>query len=361
MQKKLIAAAVAGLVSTGAMAQVTVYGLIDIGYFTIDSNNAPDDFAGLRGGLSGSRIGFSATEDLGGGLSATALLETTINADQDAGFAGTGRRSHVGLTSASMGTVVLGRLYSPGYNWAGKYDANSTSQFSSVSNAQQVAGFTSTANGAGRLNNTIGYASPNFSGFTFGAAYQFNEELKGGTLAAPADAGRVMGFNVDYTAGPLAVGAAYHSGSDIGVLVAAQNDFTEMSIGGSYDLGVAKLVATYQTLEVEPTAGGVATTEYTLVSFGASFPIGQGAIKASLAQLSDDLPGAVAEDADFIGIEYNHSLSKRTTAYVGYAKVSNDANANFRLGGMHPGTAPVGTPPVGQDVTGLGFGMRHTF
>lgn len=356
MQKKLIAAAVAGLVSTGAMAQVTVYGLIDVGYFNIDTNVPANEFSGLRAGLSGNRIGFSATEDLGGGLSATALLETSISTDQSAAFSGTGRRAHVGLTSATMGTVLLGRLYSPGYNWASKYDANSTSQFSPVSNAQQAVGFTSTANGSGRLDNTIGYASPNFAGFTFGAAYQFTEETEG---AAPSKAGRVMGFNVDYTAGPLAVGAAYHTGSDIGA-APGETDFTEMSIGGSYDLGVAKIVLTYQTADAEASDGVPAgdLADYELLSLGVAVPVGQGTIKASFAQVSDKLAGAVAEDADFIGIEYNHSLSKRTTAYVGYAKVSNDTNAAFTLGAMHPGT---GTPPAGQDVTGFGLGLRHTF
>ncbi|MBK7414258.1 MAG: porin [Dechloromonas sp.] len=82
MQKKIIALAIAGLASTAAFAQsnVTVYGVVDAAYIYTHTNGGDrlnnkanekhgNDFNGIQSGqLTGSRIGFKGTEDLGNGL-----------------------------------------------------------------------------------------------------------------------------------------------------------------------------------------------------------------------------------------------------------------------------------------------------
>ena len=75
MQKKIIALAVAGLVSGAAFAQsnVTLYGIVDMGYqYSWDNNSdhAKSKSDVKSGGLDGSRVGVKGEEDLGNGLKA---------------------------------------------------------------------------------------------------------------------------------------------------------------------------------------------------------------------------------------------------------------------------------------------------
>ncbi len=122
MQKKLIALAIAGLVSAPAFAQsnVTIYGVADA-YMGFGDHGANDMAAVSSGGLSGSRIGFRGAEDLGNGLKAVFTyeqgfdLDDSVNSDASQGLGGKARQSFVGL-GGSFGTVSLGRQYAPGYD-----------------------------------------------------------------------------------------------------------------------------------------------------------------------------------------------------------------------------------------------------
>ena len=75
MNTKLIALAIAGLAALPALAQsnVTIYGLVDMGY-KWSGNNIDDQVSSdstLASGMSaGSRLGFKGTEDLGNGWKA---------------------------------------------------------------------------------------------------------------------------------------------------------------------------------------------------------------------------------------------------------------------------------------------------
>ncbi|MBK8118055.1 MAG: porin [Sulfuritalea sp.] len=92
MQKKVIALAVAGLVSGSAFAQsnVTIYGLVDVGvtYVTADGKNS--GWAIDNGLLSGSRLGFKGQEDLGNGLKAIFTLEYMLQPDANTGVGAAG-------------------------------------------------------------------------------------------------------------------------------------------------------------------------------------------------------------------------------------------------------------------------------
>ena len=85
--KKIAAGAFAvasGLCSTAAMAQVTVYGIVDVGIERVSNTNAAGDSAVKMPSLTGSlpsRIGFRGAEDLGGGMQAVFTLETGFAPD----------------------------------------------------------------------------------------------------------------------------------------------------------------------------------------------------------------------------------------------------------------------------------------
>ena len=86
MKKLLIATAAFAMVAGTAQAQssVTVYGILDMGYVSeskkTQSATATTDVTGINtgAGLSGNRIGFRGTEDLGGGLTAGFVYELGI-------------------------------------------------------------------------------------------------------------------------------------------------------------------------------------------------------------------------------------------------------------------------------------------
>jgi len=143
MNKKLIALAATGAltVSASTFAQtsnVTIYGRANLG---IDSYSATGATAGSafdyksrnRVYDAGSRIGFTGSEDLGGGLKAIFLMESGVNFDTGSATGQSGspnpntgtlnsRVGHVGLESSSWGRFTFGRSHV----WWGNGDIEQT-------------------------------------------------------------------------------------------------------------------------------------------------------------------------------------------------------------------------------------------
>jgi predicted porin len=224
MQKKLIAVAVAGLLSGAAFAQsnVTIYGVADGYYGRLSATGKMSNNHFNSGGLSGSRLGFQGQEDLGGGLKAVFQYELAFNLDGGAN-AGSGaindcvgnngltttRQSYVGL-GGGFGTVVLGRLQTPGY-YIGKFDALASAAISPQAILSANLGSTIAPSNAGRVNNAIAYLSPNFNGFSAVVAYGSGEETTQGT-----EKESVTGLGLNYENGPIAAGYVYHHVSNVG-------------------------------------------------------------------------------------------------------------------------------------------------
>ena len=189
MKKSLIALAVLAA-SGAAMAQssVTLFGIVDTNVSYLDgvSNAAGTNTDSKYGiGTSGnatSRLGFRGVEDLGGGLKAGFWLEGEIFGD-DGNASGFNfkRRSTVSLMGG-FGEVRLGRDLTPGYSKFISYDLfgqTGIGQFMGWSdwngNNQTTANNNNDANGI-RSSNMISYYTPNFSGFTAGLGYGFDEK-----------------------------------------------------------------------------------------------------------------------------------------------------------------------------------------
>ena len=423
MQKKLIALAIAGLASTGALAQtnVTIYGVVDAFYANVQSSQVvsaanptgkDNKFSGLAGGgLSGSRLGFKAEEDLGGGWKAGTMLEFgTLQPDggAQAGAASSSglqniRQSNVFVSSASLGTFQAGRIYTAGTNAAGKFDPEAASSFGPVSRITgglglSVDGGASTSNA--RVNNSIAWLSPNWKGFSGQLQYAFGENGEqtkaaaagaavpgnAGTAATPggnSDDARMWGLGIDYTNGPLAVGFAYNDWNDYGgtsgAVGSTSRELTEWFIGASYDFGMAKLFASYQDFSMDnmTTAGTQGATSAAVTgtagaksdgdiwSVGATVPVMKaGTVTLTYASLDRTTRAGtglakMGADADGWGISYRHALSKRTTAYVGYTQLDNGSKTN-PLSTLGVGSG-IATPSAGGDSSGYGMGLRHTF
>lgn len=322
MKKSMIALAVLAA-SGAAMAQssVQVYGIADVWFGNVNTGapGAKTSTTQLTsGGLSGSSYwGIQGSEDLGGGLKAVFKLEQGFNADNGTiSTAGTafGRQAYVGL-AGGFGQVVFGNAWTATDD---VYSASAENAFSFLSVTNNVWVF-STAYSS-NPGNTIKYNSPSFGGFSAGASYSLDENA-----AVSRD---IVDFSLSYAAGPVAANFAYQ----------VQNNAVDTKVStlnGSYDLGVAKLLASYARTD----AAGVKSTDYQI---GADVPLSS-ALTLS-AGYANSKTTSTARKASGWGVALGYALSKRTTVYGGFR----DANTK---------TAGVKT----NETTVYAVGLRHTF
>ena len=319
-KKNLIAVAGLAVLASAAQAQVTLYGNVDLSVARTEVKNVDAEaVTAVESGIhTGSFFGLKGQEDLGGGLKAFFVLESDIRADigetdEDGLFT---RTSELGL-SGGFGTVKLGNSRSLGFLANAAY------------NPFPVTGLLNTSqgvNGYGNLQNSVTYMSPDLSGFTVAAQYGASEE-KGVSSA--------KGIALNYAAGPLAVGFNYSTEettlgegvggflgalpSELGGLIlgpdaALDADLDRWQLGASYDLGVAKLFAQYGQNKFDFGAGDDLKAKF--YQLGASVPVtAQGTVMASFASHKIDDTDVKFRDFSLV---YDHALSKRTNAYVGF-------------------------------------------
>jgi len=346
MQKKLLTAAVSLALAAPAVAfaQATLYGIVDVNYQNVSSYapGANNKSAVGHNGQKSSRLGARVSEDLGGGLSARAVIEFDITADTGATSAAgmTQRQTLVALDSKSWGELVLGRQLTHIFNTVAMAEGNS-----GVNGFQSMYGMTDTAT---RSSNYIKYASPNFQGFTFGAGWAPGEDATPTTNDGNLD---FMDFALRYEAGNLGVAYGYSQAD----AKTAATDFKEKDNGltAYYNFNPFKLLALYKTSKQSGTGAAEDLKIYTLRG---EFKTGPGVFAISFGKSKNELAAVAGTgDASFVGLAYYHDLSKRTTAYVQYGRIKNDPAAAFALGGSNFATT------AGSDPKGFEVGMNHSF
>lgn len=369
MKKSLIALAVLAA-SGAAMAQssVTLYGVADAGFTYVDGK---DSWYGVTSGNQlTSRFGLRGTEDLGGGLKANFNLEAGVNLDTgdgrvsgqtDNGLAFK-RRSTVGL-EGGFGEVRLGRELTAAYNAVARYDVFGSEGLGgsllwgdggSVDTPTVAQSNLLVRTTNQRVSNAITYVSPSFSGFKIGANYGFGE------VAGQNSNNRYMGLGATYDNGPLSLGLGLEQLSRDRSLVQG-GDIKAWSLGGSYDFGVAKILAGYRqskTDDFNNIAGADNKRKGYMLAVTA--PVGPGLVKAAYNRYEDQQTNWHDVKADHFSIGYVYSLSKRTSLYGTYSYLKNkdDADRNrFRMVGAGSST---GALDNGKQ-QGLQVGVTHTF
>ena len=325
---KIIALAVAGLMSGAAFAQsnVTVYGVMDISYQNSKTNGASSKTAIGSGFMSGSRLGFRGTEDLGGGLKAIFVLEYGLAIDTNAGIGApevtaanavaTGtqaRQQLLGLTG-NWGTFVAGRAQTTAFDFAGK---TMPGVAGGGLDSFQSAGASTLVNAASRANNAVAYISPSFSGLT--VAYNHARLTEN---AGSDDTANML--SADYANGPITAGLVWSKKSN-GVS-AASDDVNEIGLRGAYNFGAATVGLAYLRNDDDAAATGKNDKKWGL---GVSVPVGAGVIAANYAKASVDST-ALADDKKVWSVGYIRNLSKRTNTYAGYTKTNNETAADSR-------------------------------
>ena len=311
-------------------AKVSVYGLIETsasivnGGMTEMSNTATPGTA-IPGSTSinglQSRIGFRGNEDLGQGYRAKFEFEQRFTPNTGAAavtglhFAG---RSVLGADTP-YGEILLGRNYSPAYYTATEADPFAfDNSVGGLGATHTFAGYAANAYGSSiRMDNSVTFTSKEMHGFTSSVAIASNENLG-------AAKNTEFGFNSGYKRDALKLGYAYdHRG-----------DGSSLSIGVvSYDLGFVKPIASYSRAVSSTASMGLVTTDY---SFGAIAPLGNGVLKAVVANIS---PADGVNTTKF-GLGYEYKFSARTSLFTDVGTAKKD---NF------------------SSTTGFDIGMRHRF
>lgn len=314
MKKSLLALVVLGAFAGAASAQssVVIFGKIDQAFAKPigTKNKQIMDTAG-------SRIAFRGSEDLGGGLSAVFAFEHRFNPDTGAVSTGTFWEgfSFVGVKSASLGGVTVGRQYTSSFlnlqnnvdPFAGETVAALRTIFMGAAYGASVTAndtYNTWAGGAsgvgpakGRQNNMVKY-SHTFSGVSLSADIA---ERNG------ADVKRPYSVALTYAGGPFWGGLAFENA------------------GGQYDR-VLNVAAKYTfggkfTLSAGLSDGRInVATNNKLRSYivGGNFNVGSGDIKVGYAAAK---VAGVSTNSRF-GVGYHHNLSKRTKLYVDLARES---------------------------------------
>ncbi|MCK9386798.1 MAG: porin [Sulfuritalea sp.] len=335
MQKKIIALAVAGLVSGAAFAQsnVTIYGTMRASLTYVDNKAADTDRWQLDD--QSSRIGFKGEEALGGGLKAIWQWESALNATMNAApTAGatvgtTQRNTFVGL-SGGFGTFLMGTHDTP-YKLGGSADLFGDTVADSQKNTTGIIARNGFDN---RAASTMAYISPTWSGFHFAAAVIPGEE--GAGTAATNDAnGLADAYSLVavYANGPLKLTLGHESFSkEITGNTAAQNA-TKLNV--AYKVGAIGLGYTYERSKdaaLETDNAHLASVSYTM---------GNNVLGLQYGRFNDQQTSA--SDVTRLSLGMYHNLSKRTQAYAAYSRDTRGDGGEALEG------------------SGITFGLNHSF
>ncbi|MBU9457560.1 porin [Burkholderia multivorans] len=297
-----------------------------------------------------SNFGMIGTEDLGSGLAAIFRLESKINLANGAGGAAvnsgayrtstTGlfsRAAYVGLKSNSVGTLTLGRNYTPAI--LAVYNVNAIPVGINTGIGTNMA-----PQGLGNdfwNSNQIRYDSPEFGGFSMMVNYTFSPDPN----AENSNRGRNWGGSITYRRSGLKLTAGHQQDND----VASDHSLNWSVITAAYTYRHLELTAGYDRVK-NPwrIAGWVDSRLWTL---GAAYTLQPDLILASQYFNVRDTNAGSTSSQWVLNCRY--ALSKSTALYITATRTNNRAIAIMPLYNTE-GTAYA-------SATSVAIGMQHNF
>jgi predicted porin len=354
MNKKLVNMAVGSILAAApvysAMADVKIYGSMQAEYNVEDINGRSAE-QGVDDRFH-SRLGFKATEKLGNGMVAIALLEFGVDTVGDTQGIGLNRQSFVGLKHKKWGFLGLGQFHSP-YKLAGgpKLDPF----YDTTLQAAGAGGMTSAIGSQGdlALNNrnilghdgfvesSIMYKSPTWNNMWLSFLISPDEK--------PGEGGAALNGSVDdgddndyavamhYKNGPIWAFAAYGSNSiDSGTSLNAQETNEDAwKLGFQMSMGAHRLSFQYEWVDNSAslnTSGASNMNGFTEAStiedngasvdgevwfLGYKFKAGNNDFIFQLGETDSDNGGAQSE---YFALGMIHHFSKKTMMFAGYSE-----------------------------------------
>jgi predicted porin len=341
----MLAVSVAAIPSAAsAQSSVRISGILGVGPTWVGGaeSGASNYVAGRQAKLTQdskvpTRLVFRGSEDLGDGMAAVFLLDKGFNVDDGSEtLGGAYRESYVGLRT-HYGTLTLGRQFHPLFNVRDNYDPTADS-----SNLMATAGF--------RMNNSIMYLTPTWSGLYAKLAYGFGESANG------ESANRAVGAHVGYDIGKFSTMLGYNKLNDANGANSARN----LLWSGSYNFGPVAGYIEYGVNKGFVSGGVYSPVDSTDLLLGVNVPIGIHALAFTYVRKDDRL--AANADAYQLQLLLTYRLSKRTALYGVATKINNRNGAVYTT--AHASPAPtaaqyaLGARPYDSEFS---VGIRHSF
>lgn len=358
MKKSLLAVAVAAALPVAAFAQtnVTLSGIVKLGLAnTKMSDGATGDGSGTSMDDGSSRFIISGSEDLGGGMKGIFMIDTRFRPDVGTGTLASGN-SFVGV-AGGFGSIRLGRLDTYYQYGTDQFGARSVAlQHSNISILSWVGGVSTPAiANASRSANVVRYDLPAMGGLGGGVTYTNNFQGDDGAVGDPSK-GTAWSLDLAWRGGPITVGGAYWDADYEGL---PTNDGQQSwRIYGDYNFGMFSVGLTWDESKLK----GATDAKRGAWSLPVTAKLGPGTLLFTYTQARDVKAGSTIADsgAKMFALGYDYPLSKRTSVGVSYAKLKNDANANYALYTMSALGGHT-NPVAGQDVGQWYIGLRHAF
>lgn len=391
MNKKCVFAALVAALAVGlptaafAESSVQLYGIVDAGVVFSShgsedsssiSTDSSDYFYALEDGvMRGSRWGIRGTEDLGGGISGIFNVEGgfrldsgeishTVDSSSDnlVGEILFNRRSVVGVSAESFGTITFGRDYTSGYYAALVTDIMGAGFFNSLNTFSQPyykpgASGTDVPYVGGlsfRTKNGIFYTSPTIAnGLVLHAHFGAGEE----SFSEPTSLGRQLGASLAYEAAEDTglLGQAYWQTTMVlsPTSTAETSNRYEWGAGLGYKFGSFRVVAGYY--EQTPPEDD---SHYRAANLGVSVTSGQGELLGQAIYLEREVQGAEKSKATALGLAYVYSLSKRTQLFAAAGWTINEDLGDFPV---YSATGYIPAGKAGEDPVAFSIGVNHSF
>jgi predicted porin len=335
-KKNLVAAAALMALVGAAQADVKVYGSLETGFGSYENAHATGTSTRTTqvssGNMMTSFIGFSGSEDLGGGLKAEFALESFIAPDTGSNLPNLatgfwGRGSFVAL-NGGFGKVALGQYDNPLFTSGYTYNPFGSSMAFSPTMRHLYSGGSLASGGFASVGfdtgfvNSITYETPNLGGFSAIAQFAPKETTAPNTQNSYA-------AGATYATGPFAASLTYVKGGQ-GLNTAYSADQKVIDFGTSFDFGVVKLFGQYTSVKtksvyVPPLVGGL-DIKASIYQLGASIPVTEkGSVLVSFGENRTTDTGEDFKDRVF-SVGYDHFLSKRTDVYAVFSNNQQSAN-----------------------------------
>jgi predicted porin len=384
MQKKLIAivvaAAFAPAVAAADTGNVNVYGRLHASIDSIDNGNNTQNSSTFVN-TNSSRFGVRGSEDLGGGLSAIFQVESNVNltgtgiggngggtnatpntsnSGNYGAFGGQVRDTFVGL-SGGLGKIQIGRLAQENH-WV--YEMNLFAD-----QAGDLGIMTSPI--GGRSDGEVLYTTPTFQGFT-GNVQFYPASSHAGDQAVGSTGAYKNGYGVKLNYNAMGVNASFNylNRNDSATAL-----YTPAVFSVSYDFGAGLIGGQYMRDRREG-IGAVSdqSTKRNIFNVGGLYRVTPAvSVKAHFVKAGDVTGnnglGSTSGKMNVSGTEtgsrmtamgVDYAFSKRTTAYLSYARTDNDANTNYNVVGNGHNNQ-MSTVTNGRDPRAFTAGLTHNF
>lgn len=324
-------------------ANLSIYGRVAGGVSYVDNVGAAGDsvFRAASNEWGTSLLGLNGSKEIAPGVQGQIKLETGFSAADGNSNAGNlfSRFATVGIKSNAMGTIEFGRslaysndawyLDPMGMNWSG---------VDSLSKGHNWATW----------NNTVGYRSPNLSGFEAGL------QLSLGGQAGNNSAGRSLAASLSYTHANLNVRAIYDETRDAnGKLSDLFNASSEYIIGATYKIQSTTLFAAYNRISASDAAAGTDTAmNHSWV--GVNYQLNpDNLVRLGVFTAKTDVTNA---KANLYTVGWDHKVNDALSLWASAALMDNNQNAAFPAVGYWQDA-----PAPGATQHGINAGFIYVF